>query len=316
MCISALMNDLRWPEPPFWLDEVLPTRIYKTSDLKVKDVFKFSGHSPQQVKELLLRICSELNVSPSYLARRAGLAASTLNRFLRQAADDASNLTATTIDSILRAAAEEMIKIHSPKMASNDLFVQANEEAVLASIERSKTNYDQHVREWRHHSLKISTGACCDYPRSHTDRNAHLIGRIENGFFFEPTEWGDDRFRSEVSVPLLVRDGASLIMMPLNGNAGLPLYPAGSIIIGTMLCTTNLPPPPGAHVIAFHRRSDDWLSCNIWRYMTDPANRAWLMPIDERFATGGALVGANLNADLNTIYVSHVVAGYQNENVW
>jgi hypothetical protein len=59
-------------------------------------------HSPQALRTWLLETARYLGLTSTELAKEAGLAASTVNRFLRE--EDSSGLTARTIDAVIKTA--------------------------------------------------------------------------------------------------------------------------------------------------------------------------------------------------------------------
>jgi hypothetical protein len=95
--------------------------------LKNKNVVDISLPSiePAAVRRWVLHICKSAGVTPTELARQAGVVQSTLNRFLNEQEGGQKNLSGTTLQKLRKAAARLLAKAgrsELPKLTSGWVF--------------------------------------------------------------------------------------------------------------------------------------------------------------------------------------------------
>ena len=215
-------------------DRLGPDRLGPGAAPSLPPGLELAGPAPDEVRRWIKAWARALQVKPTELARRAGLAPSTLNRFL--AGQDASkkspkNLSANT----LHRLSEVMQDAIGEAFARDTVFDRLGREHEAARD-------PQYEVRW-----------------------ADVVGVVEAGRIQDSAEWlPGDRTRLAVPIPRLYR-GQPVIGLEVRGASMNQVYPHGSVIVCVTLSPIDRPPRHGMRVVV-HRKSGRGLEATVMEY--------------------------------------------------
>jgi len=201
-----------------------------------------AAYTPAGIRAWIREVCSLLDTTPTQLALSAGLAASTLNRFMRST-DPAKNISATTIQNLIQAA--------------DNLHDQ------VGLIRRSQTPLSDD-----------------DHGASLT--SISVVGRVALGHFSSKYQWDEVSFyevRIPVPPPY---NHLPLFGLEVGDNHANPTFPLGSVVIATSLRSLSRTPVNNERLVVFAVNESDEVETTVREYVESPNNDAWLIALDRK----------------------------------
>ena len=242
---------------------------------------QLASAAPDEVRRWIKAWAKALEVKPTELALRAGLAPSTLNRFL--AGQDASkkspkNLSANTLHRLSEVMQD----------AIGDVFARDTVFDRLSRVHEAAENPQFEVR-W-----------------------VEMLGVVEAGITQETVEWPpSDRYALAVPIPRLYRD-QPVTGFEVRGPSMNQVYPDGTVIVCVTLSPIDRPPRHGMRVV-MHRQTGDGVEAAVMEYRVN-GDEEFLYPRSDH-ADHQTPIRLK-DADRNTLDLVYVVVGsYRPEKI-
>jgi hypothetical protein len=196
-------------------------------------------HSPDGIRTWIRGICAAIGSNPTQLSLDAGLAASTINRFMRST-DPEKNISATTIQVLLDAA--------------NLAVAHGN------IIDRSESIGREEVPE--------AVSSLVTVP---------VVGRALEGAFVRNHQWniaGTYQVHIPIPLPYAMRP---LFGIEISDDHAAHMYPAGSIVV--VISMKDMMPglASGERILVLTENKTEEVETTIREYHLSPNGDAWLV---------------------------------------
>lgn len=216
-------------------------------------------------RRLVRHLAAVCGWDPTQLARAAGLAASTINRFLNSK-EVTHTLSARTLDKIINACEERLSQL------AEEITDDATKQALLARV---ASIGDLKISRWSE-LLKDIQGKLVN--RGVRLDAIQVVGAVQAGRWVEAVRWPyvdqytiqspvDDRY------PGIPREG-----LEVRGPSMNLLYPEGTVVIVVSLIAIDRDPTPGQKVVVQRRRRDGTVEATVKEFQKDEAGKVWLWP--------------------------------------
>jgi len=217
------------------------------------------SNEPDEVRRWMKAMCVLADKTPSQLAKEAGLAPSTINKFLNNPEYK-----------------------HIPSTRTLGMFSMA---ADSAYTDRVKIGYGQ--GQWPESSYGYTEPGRAGVPpfTQRVDQivvpfreSAMVLGTVQAGIYSEASEWPpDDRY------PVPVLDDPDFYVCPkfgleVAGDSMDLVYPPGSIVVCVTLPHVDRNPLPGERVVVQRRNSANEIEATLKEYQIDNDGVPWLWP--------------------------------------
>jgi SOS-response transcriptional repressor LexA len=212
---------------------------------------KLASYEADDMRRWVEALCHFLGTSSTTLARAAGIAPSTLNRFLNNPTAK-HRLSATTIDKI-QDAGEKIHAIVGPQ--------------TLDARPRTANT--------KRRGLSKTVVPVTFYRRPATVR---VVGRVQAGLWQEAMEWPADEHYIAPMFLRGIRDPKKIFGLEVSGESMNELYPDGSILACIKLYDIDRPPQAGERVIVQRRQPNGLVESTVKQLDIDKHGRAWLVP--------------------------------------
>jgi hypothetical protein len=208
-----------------------------------------TDHSPSGVRTWIRTLCRQIGTTPTQLATTSGLAATTLNRFMRST-DPKKNISASTIARLIAGV------------------LQMNEEGGF--VERAKS-LDQ---ERGYHNAELA--------------DVSVLGRAHLGIFVKEFQWGPVA-SYVITVPIPSPYFAlSLFALEVSDNHAEPAFKQGSLVIaipffgniGELEVHTTV--VSGERVVLLTTNKKNEVETTIREFAVSPNEDVWLLAIDRK----------------------------------
>lgn len=243
ICTITLMQ--AEPELPFTGEDLSdPTGEGRDAELRSYDV--------HEIRRWLKVLCRLSGLTPTQLAKAAGLAPSTLNRFLNS--EVKHRLSASTLSKIEGAAA---------------------------------VAYEKRVKvAWGQRSLdkdKLRNFDLVEYPPSvmaqtENPRFVRVLGHVQAGDWREAIEWAheDQYVVGNPPFPEYAQDPK--FALEVRGTSMNKIYPPGTIVLCVPFIHVDRNPVPGEKVLVQRRSPNGMVEATVKEFQIDDHGRAWLWP--------------------------------------
>lgn len=259
-----------------------------------------------QIRVQLGDLAKALNWRPTQWARAAGLAPSTLNRFLNQ---EVQHIPSTpTLHSLVDAARQ---RIHEAQL---EWRVARARGEVPPEREHSEPYAGADELLW---SLNATLGRSEAELKANLMRNAAavtVIGTVEAGVWREAIEWDEDK-KYNIHVPMGESpNGVRRFALEVSGNSMNLVYPQGTILICEDIIDRRQP-ENGERVIVIRRDRSGLYETTVKEYQVDAKNRIWLIPqsSDPEFQTPMLLEDHHQGEEDSLRILAAVIGSYRPE---
>ncbi len=209
------------------------------------------GHSKEAVRAWLNNVIEAYHMKPTSWAKSAGLAPSTINRFLTSR-DDMGNLSASTID----------------KLSS----------ALIGSVMHSAHSHWTSNNERSEGFFSIPS-VLVDVPMIGFVSENNILKAGSTDIDLRKASW-NDRFEKTLTVPVPTPWIATkMVGFDVDGICYDPIYPNGSILICVPIFSMDGPPSPGKRLIVYEKQENEKYKTYLRELSLDPNGRAWFMPL-------------------------------------
>lgn len=229
-------------EPPPFAGEDLSDPTGEGRDHELR------SFEPAEMRRWLKLMCRLSGLRPTELARAAGLAPSTVNRFLY--GRPKHRLSATTIQKIDQAAAH------------------AYEVRVKMTMGQRAINHD---------SLPTDAEAA-GVPEELMPQMITVVGFVQAGHWRESAEWFDDEQYYVSAPPFREWWSVPMIGLEVRGQSMNRMYPEGTVLICANLIHVDRNPVPGEKVIVQQRDRHGLVEATVKELQLDERGAAWLWP--------------------------------------
>lgn len=209
-----------------------------------------TGYDPDSIKAWILKMCEGLDVTPSALAKKAGVAASTLTRFL------SGNSINTNIST------SSIAKISFAALA---IFEEKFQAGTLPPIPEPDYSDVEPGPEFQR--LRVST--------------LPVLGAVEAGVYRDAVEWPEED-RYLIQAPVAGAYGlGNAYALEVRGESMNKLYPNGSIVICVSFYSLDRFPISGERVVAYRKKDTLGVEATVKEFRIDPQGDAWLLPLSD-----------------------------------
>jgi hypothetical protein len=212
--------------------------------LNLEPRFAFVGTpsdvSPAGIRRWIADVTARLEITPTELARKAGLAPSTLNRFLAET-DPTRNLSGRTITALIRAG-QEMANFPDPLTFDH----------LSAFDDESSTST---------YLVEII-----------------VLGVVKDEFLPEIQWEPEDTYTVKLPIPAPYHRH-SLLALEVGDSHASKIYPFGSLVIAIPFDSLHRGPVHGEKVVVLEINENDWVKASIFEYLQSPSNDGWLIPL-------------------------------------
>lgn len=212
------------------------------------------SYEPEEIRRWIKVLCRMSGLWPTELARNAGVAPSTVNRFVYN--EDAKHRPSSrTLQKLDYAAA----------VGFGD--------RVGVTYEQPGATYDEHeYAEYPDEPLEEGQSAKGKY------HSTVVVGRVQAGDWQEAFEWDeDDRY----PVPGIATQEMLLepkFALEVWGDSMDLVYPADSVLVCVPLRFVDRNPVPGERVIVVRRDKNGLVEATVKEFQMDASGQAWLWP--------------------------------------
>lgn len=232
-------------DPPYLLDRVfaLFARQQTIARMQHSHQLRPSGLEAKSIRYWVQSNVQEFDLKPTTWAKRAGIAPSTLNRFL-EGGDGAGSLNARTINKLSKVIDEEISKIEEQErlyVSPHDVHHEVNECAILGKIDEDS---------WQKMLTKNQ----------------------------EESEMG----LAVLTVPVLhkyvIHQPACF---EVASDLYYPTFKKFDTIICSPISKTKIKPSPEQYVVMIEAGQKREFRAFVRQYVQDPVGREWLVPVGE-----------------------------------
>lgn len=204
------------------------------------------GHEPDEIRRWIKAITRRFDITPTHLAKKAGLAQSTINRFVKGNGPNL-NVTATTINALVKAAGE------------------IGKEKISEGIVERAGEIDS-----EEYLLPLSQTTILSAP---------VIGRVEAGLYQESVEWPKEEWYS-IQAPVPRRYARKpVVALVVQGHSMDLVYPEGTVVVCVPFYALDRSPYPGERVVVSRRDRHGGVESTVKEYQVDAKGNSWLVPL-------------------------------------
>lgn len=195
---------------------------------------------PEQVRRWIVNVCDTVGITTTGFARTAGVAPSTLNRFVNKQNGSPRNLSGDTI--------------YKLQVTAKKLLSGAKED-ILAKSTRYRSN-----------TL-----------RERNTRRIEVVGHVAAGEWRNAMEWPDDeRYVTSQATPQIY-DGYTMIGLEIHGDSMDLKFPHGSVVTCVPFSEMSRRPKHGDFVVVLRPDAEGQVEATVKEYQLDNDGCAWLL---------------------------------------
>ena len=215
------------------------------------------------------------------LARKAGIAPSTLNRKIK--GDDPSIISSTKLAQLTRAIRKQLAEVQAPPV-------------IVARWNRA-------LARW------FSTTGLDRSTFTHV-----VIGYVQAGQWRQAMQWEDADDSYEVDVPVRPVYIGKTFGLEVRGRSMDQIYPEGTVAICVRYVDLDREPRSGEDVVCERRSKDGLVETTIKRYKVEDSGQKWLLPQTSDPALAQPISLEQAPSDVESIEILAVVVGSYRHN--